>query len=213
MSVDDGIDVIKQDLAIGAYLVKTLLKQWVGFVILLCVPFTWFFVEYIQVLEKNQPMVVVVKKSFFQSVKVGDSIFAQKRFLTDTTKQLQIFELYRPEQAADIRKMKLSVKKQKQLISKLDTVQSNAGYPVYKFSAHQMYTTKRMFIGTVIGKDTTIVFENDLNTTPYHFEIKPVLPLHNKNIRTSAYGNFYPMNRFYVKANEVDTVDLFRKKK
>lgn len=215
--IENGVDRgVRDAVEVGVLVVIFAIVRKLGwYSLFIFFPVFCFIIWLFSINAKSEKEVALAKRSMYDSVKIGDSVFVAKANSLDTGSGIRIFQLYRPEQSSDIQKMKLPVWKKKQLIDKLDTLEKNSCETVYELRSNEIYQRNSAYIGTVIGKDSTMMVDAPGGYDNMVLEIKPYKKVYDKNTRLNSNGtaDIYPLKRFYVSSRAVDTVDFLKAKK
>lgn len=169
-----------------------------------------FAIWFINMLLTSSHQTDLEKRRVFDTARIGDSVFAKKESIADTLfGGVNIYELYRPEEAADIDKMDKPAWKKKQLKDQIPAGRVKSAHEVYKLKANEIYRRNSAFIGIVTGKDSSGL----VGTARNHLslEIRPFKNVYNKDKYVDIQGDLYPIKKFYVSSYEVALSDFLKK--
>jgi len=145
----------------------------------------------------------------WNKLKAGDSVYITKDEIKNTISGITIYQLARPINKSDIKFLKVSDWKKRQMIDNLDTTLTKGLIEAFDYNSDYFYKNHSSFIGIYVAKDS--IFKVDEEYEKEWIEIVPSNK--NKKFRSILYNNkdgYVFENRYFIKASQTSLVDYMK---
>jgi hypothetical protein len=143
--------------------------------------------------------------------KLNDKVYVTKEAINNTITGITIYQLARPINKSDIKLLKVSDWRKRQMIDKLDTTLTNELIEAFEYNSDYFYKNNSSLIGTYVEKDSVLKVNEE-----YEKEwIEIILTNKNKKFKSILYNDkegYVFENRYFIKASQTSMVDFMKYK-